>query len=88
MDKDYTFEKHTATYIKIPSTKSLTLTMIPRKQCIIAEITVTPNRLVNEDVIDQDMANFATPRDTKPGRFYSVPRVHKCRVPGRPISSC
>ena len=58
-------------------------------EAIIAEITVTLNRLANEGVITQDMANYANPRDTKPGRFYLLPKVHKCGVPGRPvISSC
>ena len=85
----YTFEKNTASYIKICTVYKVLDFDNDHTEAIIAKITVTLNRLVNEGVITQDMANFATPRDTKPGRFYLLSKIHNCGVRGRPvISSC
>ena len=56
---------------------------------IITQLNVTLLRLVNEGVITKEMADFANPKGTKPGRFYLLPKVHKIGVPGRPVvSSC
>ncbi|KAJ8026397.1 hypothetical protein HOLleu_34224 [Holothuria leucospilota] len=34
------------------------------------------------------MYNFALPINTKPARFYLLPKIHKAGVPGRPVISC
>ena len=33
------------------------------------------------------MATYAVPVDSKPARFYILPKVHKTGCPGRPIVS-
>ena len=42
-----------------------------------------------EGVITDDIRQFAIRRNTKPARFYLLPKVHKKGVPGRPlVSAC
>ena len=40
-----------------------------------------------EGVITDDIRQFAIRRNTKPARFYLLPKVHKKCVPGRPVVS-
>ena len=40
-----------------------------------------------EGVITDDIRQFAIRRNTKPARFYLLPKIHKKGVPGRPVVS-
>jgi len=45
--------------------------------------------LRDDNVITEEMADYAIKEDTRPARFYLLPKVHKKGVPGRPvISAC
>jgi hypothetical protein len=44
--------------------------------------------LAASGVLTQDMASFASTRNSRPGRFYCLPKIHKPGVPGRPVCSC
>jgi peptide-methionine (R)-S-oxide reductase len=40
-----------------------------------------------DSIITEDMFEYARPINTKPARFYILPKVHKAGVPGRPVVS-
>jgi len=44
--------------------------------------------LASSGVLTQDMASFASVQNSRPGRFYCLPKLHKSGVPGRPVCSC
>ena len=53
------------------------------------DISRLAGHLLNVGVITEDMYHHAVREDTKPARFYLLPKVHKRGVPGRPvISAC
>ena len=54
---------------------------------MIEEVKDILSRLQKSGVITEDMATYAVPIDSKPARFYILPKVHKTGCPGRPIVS-
>ncbi|KAJ8039378.1 hypothetical protein HOLleu_17075 [Holothuria leucospilota] len=53
------------------------------------DIRQLADQLHNDDVISDDMHQYAIRVNTRPARFYLLPKVHKKGVPGRPvISAC
>ena len=54
---------------------------------VIEEVKDILSRLQKSGVITEDMATYAVPVDSKPARFYILPKVHKSGCPGRPIVS-
>ena len=54
---------------------------------VIEEIKDILSRLQKSGVITEDMATYAVPVDSKPARFYILPKVHRTGCPGRPIVS-
>ena len=54
---------------------------------VIEEVKDILSRLQKSGVITEDMATYAVPVDSKPARFYILPKVHKTGCPGRPIVS-
>jgi len=59
----------------------------------VQQVEVDIKRLVktlrDDNVIPKEMADYAIKEDTRPARFYLLPKVHKKGVPGRPvISAC
>ena len=54
---------------------------------VIEEVRDILSRLQKSGVITEDMATYAVPVDSKPARFYILPKVHKTGCPGRPIVS-
>ena len=54
---------------------------------VIEEVKDILSRLQKSGVITEDMAAYAAPVDSKPARFYILPKVHKTVCPGRPIVS-
>ena len=54
---------------------------------VIDEVNHILSRLQKIGVITEDMATYAVPVDSKPARFYILPKVHKSGCPGRPIVS-
>ena len=54
---------------------------------VIEEVKDILSRLQKSGVITEDMATYAVPVDSKPTRFYILPKVHKSGCPGRPIVS-
>ena len=54
---------------------------------VIEEVKDILSRLQKSGVITEDMATYAVPVDSKPARFYILPKVHKTGYPGRPIVS-
>ncbi|KAJ8039742.1 hypothetical protein HOLleu_13841 [Holothuria leucospilota] len=53
------------------------------------DIRQLADRLHDDDVITDDMHQYAIREGTRPARFYLLPKVHKKGVPGRPvISAC
>ena len=51
------------------------------------KIRILLDRMLETGVIDVDQACFALPLFLTPARFYLLPKVHKCGVPGRPVIS-
>ena len=62
---------------------------VPRSVCtdVIKEVSDILSRLQTKSVITEDMASYAEPSDSKPARFYLLPKVHKKGCPGRPVVS-
>ena len=54
---------------------------------VIEEVKDILSRLQKSGFITEDMATYAVPVDSKPARFYILPKVHKTGCPGRPIVS-
>ena len=55
----------------------------------LSQIELVVKRLKSEGVLTKDQADFAVRNDSKPARFYLLPKIHKAAVPGRPVvSSC
>ncbi|KAJ8027096.1 hypothetical protein HOLleu_32138 [Holothuria leucospilota] len=54
---------------------------------IVSSIVNLVYRLSKRGTITEDMACFTSPLDTRPARFYVLPKVHKAGVPGRPVIS-
>ena len=54
---------------------------------VIEEVKDILSRLQKSGVITEDMATYAVPVDSKPARFYILPKFHKTGCPGRPIVS-
>ena len=54
---------------------------------VIEEVKEILSRLQKIGVITEDMATYAVPVDSKPARYYILPKVHKSGCPGRPIVS-
>ena len=54
---------------------------------VIEEVKDILSRLRKSGVITKDMAAYAVPVDSKPARFYILPKVHETGCPGRPIVS-
>ena len=52
---------------------------------VIYEVTDILSRLQKRGVFTEDMATYAV--DSKPARFYILPKIHKSGCPGRPIVS-
>ena len=53
------------------------------------DISQLADQLHEDEVITEDMHQHAVRKDTRPARFYLLPKVHKKGVPGRPvISAC
>ena len=46
------------------------------------------DRLHVQNVLTHDMLSYAKTFNSKPARFYCLPKIHKPGVPGRPVSSC
>jgi hypothetical protein len=44
--------------------------------------------LAASGVLTADMASFASTKNSRPGRVYCLPKLHKSGVPGRPVCSC
>ncbi|KAJ8051119.1 hypothetical protein HOLleu_04569 [Holothuria leucospilota] len=55
---------------------------------IESNLTSLLHSLYNDGVITENMYRFASPTDSKPARFYLLPKIHKSGVPGRPVVSC
>ncbi|KAJ8029212.1 hypothetical protein HOLleu_28550 [Holothuria leucospilota] len=56
---------------------------------VMSDIERLADQLHNEDVITDNMHQYAIRLNTRPARFYLLPKVHKKGVPGRPvISAC
>ena len=51
----------------------------------IEEVKDILSRHQKSDVITEDMAIYAVPIDSKPARFYVIPKVLKSGCPGKPI---
>lgn len=49
------------------------------------DIRQLADQLHNDDVISDDMHQYAIRVNTRPARFYLLPKVHKKGVPGRPV---
>ncbi|XP_071160924.1 uncharacterized protein [Mytilus edulis] len=43
--------------------------------------------MCDNNIIDIDTLKYLKPEDSKPGRFYLLPKIHKPGNPGRPIVS-
>ena len=54
---------------------------------VIEEVKDILSRLQKSGVINEDMATYAVPVDSKPARFYIHSKIHKSGYPGRPIVS-
>ncbi|KAJ8032026.1 hypothetical protein HOLleu_25430 [Holothuria leucospilota] len=54
---------------------------------IESEIAALAGKLYRADILTEDMFKFAIRTDTRPARFYLLPKVHKPGVPGRPVVS-
>ena len=54
---------------------------------VIEEVKNILSRLQKSGVITKDMATYAVPVDSKPARFYILPKVHRSGSPARPIVS-
>ena len=54
---------------------------------VIEEVKDILSRLQKSGVITEDMATYAVPVDSKPARFYILPKVHRSGCPERPIVS-
>ena len=53
------------------------------------EIKSVVQRLKSEGVLTKEQFDFALRNESKPARFYLLPKLHKNGVPGRPVvSSC
>ncbi|XP_048575670.1 uncharacterized protein LOC125557291 [Nematostella vectensis] len=50
-------------------------------------VTTYINRMHTDGIINQDTKSYLTPKDSKSGRFYILPKIHKHGNPGRPIIS-
>jgi hypothetical protein len=44
--------------------------------------------LTASGILTKDMASFASTPNSRPARFYCLPKIHKRGVPGRPVCSC
>ena len=53
----------------------------------VSELKVLVGRLHSENVLNKDQAKFAIPSVCRTARFYILPKIHKCGVPGRPVCS-
>ena len=54
---------------------------------MIEEVKDILSRCQKNGVITDDMATYAVPINSKPARFYILPKVRKTGCPGRPIVS-
>ena len=54
---------------------------------VIKDVKDILSRLQKSGIITEDMATYGVPVDSKPARFYILPKVHKSGRPGRPIVS-
>ena len=54
---------------------------------VIEEVKDILSRLQKSGVITEHMAIYAVPVDSKPARFYILPKAHRSVCPGRPIVS-
>ncbi|XP_064479668.1 uncharacterized protein LOC135392988 isoform X2 [Ornithodoros turicata] len=64
-----------------------TLDTDPTEQ-IVSDITKHLKALKAAKKIDSAVYEYLLPRNSKPGRFYMLPKIHKPGNPGRPIVSC
>ena len=53
----------------------------------ITEITTALDGVLEDDVITTNVHRFVFPTESKPARFYLLPKLHKAGVPGRPVIS-
>ena len=51
------------------------------------EITESLTDMHEKGFIDEKTLEYLVPEDSKPGRFYLLPKIHKANNPGRPIVS-
>ncbi|XP_071153486.1 uncharacterized protein [Mytilus edulis] len=51
------------------------------------EITECLKEMCDNNIIDIDTFKYLKPENSKPGRFYLLPKIHKPGNPGRPIVS-
>jgi hypothetical protein len=51
------------------------------------EIQKVLDTMLSTHVIDSKCHDYLSPKETRPGRFYLLPKIHKNGVPGRPICS-
>ncbi|XP_064461905.1 uncharacterized protein LOC135372141 [Ornithodoros turicata] len=54
----------------------------------VASITKELKALKSKKEIDATLYEYLLPRNSTPGRFYMLPKIHKEGNPGRPIVSC
>ena len=54
---------------------------------VATKIKIIIDKMLEKELISIKIAQFLCPPDTKPGRFYLLPKVHKKGIPGRPICS-
>ena len=52
-----------------------------------AQIRATIERMLDLDIIDDTTAEYLHVETPKHGRFYMLPKIHKKKIPGRPICS-
>ncbi|XP_064475493.1 uncharacterized protein LOC135389367 [Ornithodoros turicata] len=55
---------------------------------ITADIVKHLKDLKAKKIIGGTVYDYLLPKDTRPGRFYMLPKIHKPGNPGRPIVSC
>ena len=45
------------------------------------------NEMLSNNMIDKETAEVLKPKNVKPARFYLLPKIHKEKIPGRPVIS-
>ena len=54
---------------------------------VCKDIQVVLDLMKTMNIIDNRCHKYLSPADSRPGRFYLLPKIHKKGVPGRPICS-